>query len=349
MEVPSISTKRRDATGPRPSPVKLRRRGGEGGHKLKLSIGKMQRYIAYYSLAFGLVFFALANVVYVLDIDLGSNAWGVGKALERPPVVSEKERPLRDACELDAEVLDFLRGRGRLRPNYEEALREISIQKRYSEWWDAEDTCWLANQLLVTEAIGGFHPHCDRHSQNRNFLYALSTLPGSMRPATEAVKLMGAALPKFDVGGDPTILSRSYQLEGRVDAAGSEKGRMLEELEGPGLSVLPRAMDQDWLDRLTKKLTNSDFKQVSEGWTVKGLDPSAAKEKGWYGSFSLYDLNEAMAIEEVQQVAYDPFILDTLQDLMGAPPVIRAADIFMNIPKEDGSATKFSFDTWHKV
>jgi hypothetical protein len=107
-------------------------------------------------------------------------------------------------------------------------------------------------------------------------------------------------------------------------------------------------MDESWLNRLTKKLSHSDFTSVSEGWVVKGLNHSAVINNGWHGAFSLYDLNEAMKIEEVQQVVYDPFILDVLQETLGAPPVVRAVDVYMHVPKKDGSATHFSFDTRHK-
>lgn len=269
-----------------------------------------------------------------------------------PPPTSESTTFL---CHLDSNVLGYLLEKGVLDPNYAK-MSVLPIRRRYTAKWGGEDTCWLANQLLVTEALGGYHPHCNVHAQNRNMLYALSTMAGSMRPTTEAVKLMGSVLQKFHF--DEGTMSRSYQMKNILQDEGNEmshkqrmvdeKVRVTKELEGPGLSILPRQMDQDWLNRLTKKLCNLDFTSVSEGWSVKGLDPSTVVANGWHGSFNLYDLNQLMEIEEVQQVAYDPFILDVLQDSLGAPPIIRSVDVFMSVPKQDGSQTKFSFDTWHK-
>ena len=254
-------------------------------------------------------------------------------------------------CQLDATVLEYLAGKGLLDPKHSETPA-IPLRQRYTESWSGKDTCWLANQILLTEALGGYHPHCNIHAQNRNLLYSLSTIAGSMRPASEAVKLVGSKLKKYHF--DERVVSRSYQMqdfvldkdtETRQKRVLGEKERVVKELEGPGISVLPRQMDQEWLDQLTDELSHSDFKSVSEGWSVKGLNAAEVVENGWHGSFSLYDLNEVMAI--LQKIAYDPFILDVLQETLGAPPVIRAVDVYMGVPKKDGT-TRFSFDTWHK-
>lgn len=263
-------------------------------------------------------------------------------------------------CEFDPVVLAHLNRTGLLDPTYydeQESNKVVPpplLKRRYSAHWDYKDTCWLAEQLLVTEALGGQHPFCNNHAQNRNLLYLLTTKAGSMRPATEAVQQMGYLLRKDKYNyteRTEMLMADSYQLEQffpNVELIKAEKDRMLGELRGKGLSVFPRSMKNDWLDRLTDKLKDKTFLEMTHGWTLKGLTPEKASDDGYSGTFMLHDLNDGLEINEIQKIAYDPFILDILQDLLGAQPVIRTVDVFMNVAREDEAETKFSFDSWHK-
>ena len=70
--------------------------------------------------------------------------------------------------------------------------------------------------------------------------------------------------------------------------------------------------------------------------------------RGRNGSFWLKDVDSAIDLPEVQELALDPFVLSVLQDLMGVPPIIRAVDISFNVLLAHGSAEDFDFTSWHK-
>ena len=259
------------------------------------------------------------------------------------PLMVESQQSLD--CRFDSDIIGFLAERGILNST---SINVIPLKKRYTKRWTANDTCWLANQLIVAEALGGYHPFCNSRAQNRNLLYALSTIAGSMRPAKEAVKLMGQVLHKSNA--EPRLTNGSSQLEDFHNNAMEERERIIRELEGPGLSLLTRHIDEERLNQLKTKLNHFNLTQVENGWTVKGLNPFSAMEKGWHGSFSLFDSNELMGIKEVQQIAYDPFILNVLEAAMGVPPILHTVDVIMKIPNQDDDLTTKSSDkeTWHK-
>lgn len=85
--------------------------------------------------------------------------------------------------------------------------------------------------------------------------------------------------------------------------------------------------------------------------SVSGFSPEEAISRGWGGSFWLEDLQSPpLDIPEVRELAYDPFILDVLQDLLGAPPTIRAAFVSFNVAANKISTMDddFIFSSWQK-
>jgi hypothetical protein len=248
-------------------------------------------------------------------------------------------------CHVNKDVLDALQSKGVLNPLANIKL-PLSSFRSYGSFWGRNHTCFLVQQLLCTEALGGHHLHCNKHSQNRNLQYALLTKAGTMKPTIEAIKAVGKIILGYDF---VPFFNRSYQLEGmNQDEVNMRRETVLSDLRGPGLSEL-RPVGTEWVKKVINGLRNETFKQPSTGRSVSGFSPEEAIANSWHGSFWLHDLQSPLNIPEVRQLAYDPFILDTLQNLLGVPPIIRAAFISFNVAPPEGAPTSnFIFSSWHK-
>lgn len=267
-------------------------------------------------------------------------------------------------CQLDDVVLQELRQQGLLNPNVMNEAKnsaafptsDLVLRNYYgnnkTNPWTGNHTCFLVNQLLATEALAGHHPHCNKHAQNRNLMYALFKFAGTMRPANQAVKEFGRLLQKYSYAQD---YNKSYQLSGQqqqlsLQQVEAKKKQVVSDLSGPGVSTSLRNVDSAWISNLFDSLSSQTFINRQSGRIITGYSPDEAIARGWNGSFWAKDLDAPMDIPEIQSIAYDPFILDVLQDLMGVPPILRAVDISFNVPSATGTAdpADYSFTTWHK-
>jgi len=237
---------------------------------------------------------------------------------------------------------------------HDDSTTEVSrLHRQYGRpvdgrMWTRNHTEFLVEQLLVTEALGGHHPHCNIHSQNRNLMYALLTFAGTLQPANEAVRAMGRIIGTYDFAHSSPS---SYQLQGlSVEEAAAAKVRAVLELRGAGLSVMKKSYSSSWVHRVIEQLQNQTFTNRESGRTVPGFSPEVVLKRGWEGTFMLDDLQAGFDIPEVQAIAYDTFLLDVLQELMGVPPVLRTVDFMFSVSfaANNASQKESGFSTWHK-
>jgi hypothetical protein len=131
----------------------------------------------------------------------------------------------------------------------------------------------------------------------------------------------------------------------------SQKRHVLTQLRGPGLAPL-NAVGKDWVQNVIAGFQNQTFAQLRDSKRERilyGFSPEEAIQRGWEGSFWLQDLQSPFDIPEVRELAYDPFILDVVQDLLGVPPTIRCAIVSFNVAGEKiGEEPQFDFSSWHK-
>lgn len=193
--------------------------------------------------------------------------------------------------------------------------------------WTSNHTKFILDELLVTEALGGYHPHCNIHSQNRNLLYAVYKFAGTIEPIKEAIQEFGRIVGGYDFKKD---YEASYQVQEMAEEdVRAFKGEVLEKLRGPGLAVV-KPYGKEWVEKVFHSLENQTFTHRESGRSVVGFSPAEALSRSWAGSFFLDDQQAGFDVPEVHELAYDPFILDVVQELMEAPPILRSVDIVFN-------------------
>ena len=208
------------------------------------------------------------------------------------------------------------------------------------------DVCNIMRELLVTELIGGSHPCCNTHKQNREQLDHFRHI-GDWRVSAGAMQLLGLVVGVYDY--TPIYKERgSLFLSDSFKAFGEPTLEKTAELRKSGVVEFGQ-VPATYLTKLVASLDNGTFVDRSNvtKFIVKGLHPERV-ESGWKGgTYWLFDQNVAMSSPEIQAIAYDPFVLDVVQQYLGAPPIILKSDVWFTLPKDVSRSTAAAFTDWH--